>query len=97
MKVGKVGMIWEIRKRVMGEKKTKPEATAIINPKTNKLVVTKSEVKAVTLNYCKETLANNEPDKGFEELILYKQKYIADKMKETQGSFSIKKKHLTLF
>ena len=85
------------KKESYGGKKNKPEATAIGNPKDNKLVVTKSEVKAVTLKYCKETLANNKPAKGFEDMILSKQKYVANKMKETQGSFSVKKKHLTLF
>ena len=37
--------------------------TAILNPKTKKLAVSKEEIKQVTLQYCKETLENNPPAK----------------------------------
>ena len=43
------------------------EATAIMNPKTKKLVVAKEKIKGVTLKYCKETLANNEPSEGLKK------------------------------
>ena len=42
---GKVGKIWQVRTKVMGKKKSEIEAASIINPKTNKLVVSKSEIK----------------------------------------------------
>ena len=37
-KVGGLGRIWEIRKRVIGTKKTDTIATAIVDPKTGRLV-----------------------------------------------------------
>ena len=55
IKTSKAGKIWEIRKRIIGGKKATLEATAIMNPDTNKLVVSKHEIKRVTLNYCKKT------------------------------------------
>ena len=86
-KAGKVGMIWDIRKRVVGGRKNHIKATAIVDPKDGKLIVSRAEVKNVTLKYCKETLANNKPTKDFEEFILSKQKKVAYKMQEKQGNF----------
>ena len=52
MKLSKVGKVWEIRKRILGGKKSELQASAIINPVTEKLVVSKNKIKEVTLNYC---------------------------------------------
>ena len=52
---GKVGKIWEVRKKVLGGKNTMMQATAIINPETGRLAVTKDEALNATLKYCKET------------------------------------------
>ena len=41
--------MWEVRKKVVGGKKAVLEATAIVNPKTKKLVVQRNEIKEVTL------------------------------------------------
>ena len=84
---GKVGKIWEIRKRVVGGKKAMMEATAIINPKTGKLAVTKADIKEVTINYCKETLTNNVPEKEFEEKIKEKKKLVNYILTLTDGKF----------
>ena len=66
MKLSKVRKVWEIRKRILGGKKSELQASAIINPVTEKLVVSKNKIKEVTLNYCKETLTNNIPDEAYE-------------------------------
>ena len=88
---GKVGQVWEMRKRILGEKKRKVEATAIINPDNKKLIVGRNEIKEVTLNYCKETLSNNEPKEEYKSLIEEKKKAVEDLNKETGGEFVVNK------
>ena len=44
---GKVGKIWQVRTKIMGKNKSEMEAASIINPRTNKLVVSKTEIKDV--------------------------------------------------
>ena len=46
---GKGGKIWEVKKRIMGGKKANMQLTAIINPDTGKLAVTKEETLKATL------------------------------------------------
>ena len=43
------------KKKVLVGKKTDVEATAIINPKTENLALSKGEIKKVSLQYTKET------------------------------------------
>ena len=52
----KLGQVWDIRKGVIGGKKSKIMATTIINPTTGKLIVGKRDIQETTLNYCMETL-----------------------------------------
>ena len=52
-KGGKVRKVWEIKKKVLGGKLTDVEATAIINPKTGNLALSKGEIKKVSLQYTK--------------------------------------------
>ena len=54
------------KKRIIGGKRATIEATAIMNPNTNKFLVSKEQIKAVSLKYCKDTLADNEPSEGYE-------------------------------
>ena len=77
----KVGKVWEIKKTIIGGKKAAQEATAILNPTTCKLAVSKKEIKEVSLKYCIETLANNKPEEGFEEEIDRKKKLVQDLLK----------------
>ena len=85
---GKVGMIWKIRKKVIGAKKGEMEATAIVNPATNKLVVSRSEVKEVTLKYCVDTLKNYEPEEAFVEHIEKKKELVKNFLNLKDGNFS---------
>ena len=66
---GKAGHIWEVRKRVLGCKNKNIVPRAITNPKSGKKEVNRNDIKEVTLKYCMETLANNHPDKEYEEEI----------------------------
>ena len=45
---GKVGKIWEAKKRIVGGKKGAIQATAIVNPETGKLAVSKEEILKTT-------------------------------------------------
>ena len=54
LRKGKVGKIWEVKKRIVGGKKANMQPTAIINPETGKLAVTREETLKATLKYCKE-------------------------------------------
>ena len=74
---GKVGKIWEVKKRIIGGKKGNMQATAIINPETGRLAVTKKEILQATLKYCKDTLKNNEPSTDFKEEIEKKKKEVS--------------------
>ena len=58
---GRAGKVWELRRRIIGNNKAPNEATAILNPETKKLVVEQSEIKRVSLKYCKKVLERNEP------------------------------------
>ena len=87
VKGGKVGKVWEIKKKVIGGKKAPIEATAIINPKTGKLAVTKSEIKKVSLEYTKETLKSNEIQEEVAEEIERKRSAMEKLLKESDGDF----------
>ena len=63
------GKVWEIKKKDLGGKKTDVEATAIINPKTGNLALSKGEIKKVSLQYTKETLMRNPIEEGVAEEI----------------------------
>jgi hypothetical protein len=52
----KVGKVWEIKKVILGGKKATQEKSAIVNPKTGKLAVSKTEIKKVSLQYCMQTM-----------------------------------------
>ena len=61
-KGGKVRKVWEIKKKVLGGKKTNVEATATINPKTGNLALSKGKIKNVSLQYTKEKLMSNKKE-----------------------------------
>ena len=68
-KPGKVGRVWEVKKRIVGGKNAAHEATSVINPKTGKLAISKDEIKAASLEYCRETLKSNTPEPNFKNHI----------------------------
>ena len=73
MKISKVGKVWELRKIIVEGKKALIEATAIINPEDGKVVVSNNNIKKITLQYCKDTLTNNVPARGYQQFIEDKQ------------------------
>ena len=66
------------KKKIMGGKKAVMEATAVVNPESGRLAVSKEEVLKITLKYCKDTLAKNEPEEGFEDGIKRKKELVKD-------------------
>ena len=86
----KVGKIWEIKKKILGNKNN-TEASAIKDPKTNKLIVDNQQIKDVTLNYCKTTLENNDPEEDMKDEIEKKKKICESKLKENDGKFETNK------
>ena len=74
MKTGRCGKIFRMKDVITGPKKTGKEAHAIRNPKTGDLVVSNTEIKKVTLEYCKSVLKNNEPEEDMKELVELKEK-----------------------
>ena len=65
---------------VSGKKKAAPEAKAIKDPESGDLVVSNSGIKEVTLQYCLNTLKNNEPKERVKELIELKEEVHALRM-----------------
>ena len=86
-----MGKIWEVKKRIIGGKKATMEATAIINPGTGKLSVSKEETVKATLKYCKETLQNNEPEDIYKKEVKMKKEAVARYLQQTDGQFQATK------
>ena len=91
LKVPKLGKIWEIRKQVLGGKKACLESSAIVHPSTGKLVASRTGIKEVSLEYCKNTLTNNIPYEGYEEHNQSKIEEVKKKVLEEDGSCTISK------
>ena len=75
---GKIGRIWRMRTKILGRKKEELKATAIINPDTHKLEVSKQQIKQTTLKYCVDTLKNNEAEEEFKDVIENRRKVIEE-------------------
>ena len=66
-------------------------ATAIINPKTGKLALTKNEIKKVSLQYNKETLTSNNVKEEVAEEIERNKCEVEKMMVENDGDFKAEK------
>jgi hypothetical protein len=83
----KVGQIWEIRKKVLGGKKSRTPPTSIVDPTTSKMVVNREEIKEVTLAYCMDTLKNNIPEEAYKEEINEKKRKVEEMLTHNVGQF----------
>ena len=90
-KGGKVRKVWEIKKKVLGGKKTDVEATAIINPKTGNLALSIGEIKKLSSQYSKETLMSNPIEEGVAEEIEQTKVATRKFLKESGGTRSTKR------
>ena len=66
-KLGRVGQVLKLREAVSGPKKKGQEAIALKDSRTGQLVVSTSEIKRVTTEYCQDLFKNNSPTEGFKE------------------------------
>ena len=57
----------KIRNVISGPKKKDQEAIALKDSRTGELVVSTSEIKRVTTEYCQDLFTNNNPSKPFEQ------------------------------
>ena len=89
LKEGKVGTIYEAARRIRGGKKNEIKPTAINNPETGELAVTREGIKSVTLRYCVATLKNNTPEPGFEFGSQIKDQLHTQRMKLKDGEFGV--------
>ena len=78
--------MWEIRKKVIGGKKSKILPTSIMHPSTKKSVVNRKEIREVTLKYCIDTLTNNIPEEALQKIEEKKEK-VKEILKEEGGEF----------
>ena len=74
--LGKVGR--QSFAKIMGGRKSPQQATAIIDPSTGKMAVSKQEIKKVTLKYCKDTLKDNDVEDEFKEVIQREKKKVKE-------------------
>ena len=65
LKQGRVNNVFKMREVVVGKKKARQEAHAVVDEETKELVVSNAEIKRVTLDYCMKVLKNNEPAEEF--------------------------------
>ena len=66
---GRTTKVYKMREAIEGSKKPAKEAHAVINFRTNELVVSNTEIKRVTLDYCLEVLKDNEPEPEVMEIV----------------------------
>ena len=84
---GRVGTIYEVARRVRGGKQVAMQPTAIQDPETGRLVVSREKIKAVSLNYCKKTLSNNPPEPGFSRFSELQEQLQDLRMEAMDGNF----------
>ena len=50
-KLGRAGSVYKMKNKITSHKKVKQEASAICDPKSGELIVSKERIKEVTLEY----------------------------------------------
>ena len=89
MKQGNCAKLFKMRDLVDGPKKAGQEAQAVEDSRSGELVVSGSAIKKASLEYCLDTLKQNEPKDKFKELIGVKQRLHDERMKQKEGDFEV--------
>ena len=84
-KLGRVGQVLKLREAISGPKKKAQEAIALQDSRTGELVVSTSEIKRVTTEYCQDLFNNNTPEDDFEEQNYIKHLLHEEIMKDTES------------
>ena len=64
---GKAAVIFNLKEKIVGEKKSVQEATVLIDHESKKEVYTPEEIKRVSIEYCQKLLTNREPKAEYKE------------------------------
>ena len=84
-------MIFTAAKTIRGGKKAGSEATSVVDHETVKIMVSKEDIKKVSLKYCLDNLKDIEPMEGFEKRVMVKRELHDLRMKWEDGEFGISK------
>ena len=69
---GKTAAIFNLKGKVIGNKKTEQEPTSMKHPVTHEVLTKRSEIKKAALAYCVDLLDNRKPKAGYEEEVVIK-------------------------
>ena len=69
---GKTAAIFNLKDKVIGNKKSEQEATTMKHPVSQEVLTKRSEIKKAALAYCVDLLENRKPKAGYEDEILIK-------------------------
>ena len=81
-KKGRSAVVFNLKDRIVGNKKDSEEPTAIIDPKTLKKTFTPSKIIKVCADYVQELLAKKEPKEAFKDDIEWKHEVHKVRMSE---------------
>ena len=84
-KLGRAGSIYKMKDEIAGQKKAKQEATAVRDPRTGELTVSKERIKEVTLEYVVNNLKGNVPEEEVKEMVDMRRKIQLEKMNDKSG------------
>ena len=62
------------------------QVSAILDPKSGELIVSKQKIKDVSLQYCKDTLSNHAPESDYKEEIRVKKDSFQKFLSESEGT-----------
>ena len=74
-----------MKDEIAGQKKAKQEATAVRDPRTGELTVSKERIKEVTLEYVVNNLKGNVPEEEVKEMVDMRRKIQLEKMNDKSG------------
>ena len=73
MKKGNNAAVFNLREKILGNKKNSNGPSAITNPATGEKVFDATEILRISADYCEDLLRNREPSEGYEEDLRMKQ------------------------
>ena len=81
-KKGTAAVVFGMKKKILGNKSDFDEPSAIIHPETRIQITDPSEIKSVSVDFCKKILTNKNPKAEFEEDLEWKKRVHEVRMSE---------------
>ena len=81
-KKGKSAAIFNLKEKVIGQKKAGQEATIMKDPKTKDILTSRTKIKEASLDYCVELLTNRSPKEEYKKEIEIKDEIHTIRMEE---------------